>query len=282
MKIIKIKTDESTWKELNTSESVGEISLESTNEQVPTAKCLYKELRPFRDISNTAGGGLWRQLVYNGDFSSGADGWSCLNTTIAINDGVITVTPTGAGVSSDPGIQQVSAIPIIGHKYLVRLQALGTRSSIQIVFGKATSSGIQGLSTTEWNTVTTVIDATTSNSLQILTGSTSTSQIMSYKNINIFDLTEIFGAGKESDFEFKKRFTKDFYPYSTGYSSNNMISDIWNQSKSYTAGQFCILDNQLYKCISPHSAQRPPNATYWEVTKITDILSSLLSNTQQS
>ena len=49
-----------------------------------------------------------------------------------------------------------------------------------------------------------------------------------------------------------------------------MISDAWNNSTTYTVGQYCIYNNTLWKCLVQHNGQEPSEGTYWTKTQIDD------------
>ena len=60
-----------------------------------------------------------------------------------------------------------------------------------------------------------------------------------------------------------------------GASSEAMISDEYDSTKTYTVGDYCIYDNTLYKCKTAISTPEEWNASHWDATIVTDELSEL-------
>lgn len=57
------------------------------------------------------------------------------------------------------------------------------------------------------------------------------------------------------------------------------ISSVWSSSTAYTAGQYAVYQNYIYKCIKNASAGTvPTNTTYWEKTNLASEITSLNSN----
>ena len=47
-----------------------------------------------------------------------------------------------------------------------------------------------------------------------------------------------------------------------------MMSDEWNNTKTYALGEYCIYDNKLWRCKIQHSGQTPGEGEYWENTSV--------------
>lgn len=57
------------------------------------------------------------------------------------------------------------------------------------------------------------------------------------------------------------------------------ISSVWSSSTAYTAGQYAVYQNYIYKCIKNATAGTlPTNATYWQKTNLASEITSLNSN----
>lgn len=56
------------------------------------------------------------------------------------------------------------------------------------------------------------------------------------------------------------------------------VSDEWNSSTLYHKGDYCILNNYLYKCLADNSNVRPPNTTYWILTNCGNEFNALNNN----
>ena len=59
---------------------------------------------------------------------------------------------------------------------------------------------------------------------------------------------------------------------------SNNLSDEYNSSTTYSANDYCIYNNTLYKCILTCSGIEPTNTTYWEECKVGTELTSLNDN----
>lgn len=51
---------------------------------------------------------------------------------------------------------------------------------------------------------------------------------------------------------------------------NGTISDAYNNDKTYTVGEYCIYNNQLWKCKVQCQGQTPDENSYWTARKIGD------------
>lgn len=60
--------------------------------------------------------------------------------------------------------------------------------------------------------------------------------------------------------------------------TQDIVSDAWSSSKTYTAGEYCISGNKLYKCLVANTGTQPPDTTYWEEMTCAEELSELNSN----
>lgn len=60
-----------------------------------------------------------------------------------------------------------------------------------------------------------------------------------------------------------------------GASSEAMISDEYDSTKTYAKGDYCIYNNTLYKCKTAISTPEEWNASHWDATIVTDELSQL-------
>lgn len=57
--------------------------------------------------------------------------------------------------------------------------------------------------------------------------------------------------------------------------AQEIISDAYSATKTYTIGEYCIYNNSLYKCIANTSAgTAPTNSTYWTNTSVGEELAS--------
>ena len=71
-----------------------------------------------------------------------------------------------------------------------------------------------------------------------------------------------------------------------GADDTSIISDAYDELKSYVVGEYCIYNNSLWKCLVQNNGQTPTEGTYWtnvsvanEITSINSSLTSLGSYT---
>lgn len=54
--------------------------------------------------------------------------------------------------------------------------------------------------------------------------------------------------------------------------------NLWQSSKTYAVGEYCIYNSSLWKCKVQHSGVEPADGTYWEETSISTEMATLNSN----
>lgn len=65
----------------------------------------------------------------------------------------------------------------------------------------------------------------------------------------------------------------------TSFLKRGVISSIWSSSAAYTAGQYAIYNNYIYRCTKNASAGTvPTDTTYWVKTDLASEITSLNSN----
>lgn len=160
---------------------------------------------------------LWNQLVRNGNFVGGT-GWSFNgSSSYSINANVVTFIPN----AKYQGITQYLKSAVIGHKYLYCADVYQEELSGAYVNGNAGGDNvIISHGGTGWKRLSHIYTATTADVLRIGVGTTLGENFKEIKaaNINIFDLTRMFGAGDEpsSVEEFEALFPLDYYAYNEG------------------------------------------------------------------
>ena len=60
--------------------------------------------------------------------------------------------------------------------------------------------------------------------------------------------------------------------------NNSIVSDEWNNTTTYSVGQYCIYSNSLWKCKVQHNGQTPTEGTYWTNVSVSNEISSLNSS----
>lgn len=184
----------------------------------------------------------WNQLITNGDFSDGNNGWSAeqaSKATLSVENGIATVTALESpAYPFDMAISNKNAKSTIinGHIYLTCFTVKASKATRLYVRGMtAVSSYTSEVVANQWSTVARVESAiNTVNKENLYIGWASYSlyeagDALQFKNINVFDLTAMFGteiadyiysieqatAGAGEAF-FRKLFPNDYYPYNSG------------------------------------------------------------------
>lgn len=145
---------------------------------------------------------------------------------VSVSDGVLTLNAENINY---PGIRQNfngAPVPIIGHKYLIKIEAKGTTSGrIAVGIGDTNYTPTAAIlsinaSPANWTVFSAIsqITSTTTGSAVIQGRSLGMTVNMQFRNFVIFDLTLMFGAGKEpsSVEEFRAMFPEDYYVYNAG------------------------------------------------------------------
>ncbi|MBQ0165344.1 MAG: hypothetical protein KBS75_09150 [Bacteroidales bacterium] len=176
---------------------------------------LPKEKSHIGGLGNAIGMKGWNQLVKNGNFEK-ADSWFVNNATLSVSGNVGSVAISG----TDGNIAQ-RITPIVGHKYLISADVKPSDASMQIrmiydTSGWSVSAYLTG--TTEWSKMSAigVMGSGINYNVFYIRGINGSS--FQVKNVNIIDLTSLFGAGNEpaSVEDFRAMFPADYYPYCSG------------------------------------------------------------------
>ena len=160
----------------------------------------------------------YNQKVSNGDFSNGTTDWLYGNVTLTASDNVLTATVNTAGQYFYNKIAQNSMPIISGNKYLVHTEmklSKALKAGIFIGYLIGTTDYVNFEANT-WTTIEKIKTATDSgtNQLQMgFEGQTTVGDTMQVRNVQLINLTEWFGAGKEPSTvaEFKEKFIKNYY-----------------------------------------------------------------------
>ena len=158
---------------------------------------------------------VWNQLVENGNFAD-TSVWAGNNATYTVSDNVASVLAS----AQYGGIQKQTSYK--AHTYLVCADLkLTTASSYLTVSLRPTASiAIRGTSTTDWQHLAQIFTATEGLVYypRIIDTRTSDFDTFYVRNVMLFDLTQMFGAGNEptSISEFTSLFSLPYYAYDAG------------------------------------------------------------------
>ena len=63
-----------------------------------------------------------------------------------------------------------------------------------------------------------------------------------------------------------------------GADDTSIISDAYDELKTYVAGEYCIYNNSLWKCLVQHNGQTPTEGTYWTNVTVANEIASINSS----
>lgn len=170
---------------------------------------------------------IWNQLA--GPAST--DYWTVNGGTVSSSNNVLSFVNTSYTDTGGPEEKSsVAPLPIVGHKYLVKYKVKSDTATSTYVRARIGGSGSDDyLITSSWEEHYSFIEAREATGRVRFWVKTQTSQesaTFDFKDIQLFDLTLLFGAGKEpnSIVEFNNLYTKNYYNYALG----SLVSNIRN------------------------------------------------------
>ena len=191
---------------------------------------------------------VWNQRIANGDFHNGTDYWvanSSQFSNVQVSNNVLSGT-IGPSIGAINGINQQEVFTA-GRKYFIRLSVKLDTTTSSYAYIKIESSGYDAsyrFDTNVWIEKSIIREVTTSSNVNRLglfllhngngAGTYAIGDTLSFKNVQVFDLTQMFGAGKEpaTVAEFEALFPLDYYDYNAG----TMICGTQTGLKSVDAG----------------------------------------------
>lgn len=185
------------------------ISTKMTEDSMPYK---FRTSGGSADIGNRAymdkivGGTVaFNQLVTNGNFANGVTGWSTPDQRLnySVSNGVFKFTVTDNTISARPNIFQSCSV-IAGHKYLLNANLRVTTSStnaypFSFLFGDQYKTVFNTTPKNAWTNAATVVNVNGPNyDFNCYFGQYVTylniNDTVEYKNVNCFDLTQMFGS----------------------------------------------------------------------------------------
>ena len=193
-----------------------------------------------REKNTIVGGTIaWNQQIKNGNFVGTTD-WGQTGGALSAADNVLTYT-AGTQIGLYSILKQVSPIPsLAGHRLLFSLDVYCEKATSIRIGGPGAGFGDYGLTATEivagqWTKISKVGSVANGNTITVLAIYLNTNGVLvqndtvQFKNITVFDLTQMFGttiadyiysleqetAGAGVAW-FKKLFPKEYYAYYTG------------------------------------------------------------------
>lgn len=189
---------------------------------------IYKTLKKVSDYC---------QVIKNGTFQDGFNGWSSQEISYNIIDGICYCTINAMG---SPSIYTFQPTIIKYHKYLMSFDIFPNYSNSANTNGFYLKGDIvwYNILQNQWNKVEKIVTVTwdTTGVLVLYVNQNSNrtiGDIANFKNIQLLDLTEMYGAGNEPTTveEFRTKFPNELYDYKPycfikSYKSCLKVSDV--------------------------------------------------------
>ena len=159
------------------------------------------------------------QLIKNGTFQDGFNGWSSQEISYNIIDGICYCTINAIG---SPSIYTFQPTIIKYHKYLMSFDIFPNYSNSANTNGFYLKGNVvwYNIIQKQWNKVEKIVTVTwdTIGALVLYVNNNPNREIgdiANFKNIQLFDLTEMYGAGNEPTTveEFRQDFPEELYDY---------------------------------------------------------------------
>lgn len=209
---------------------------------------IYKTLKKVRNVC---------QLIKNGTFQDGFNGWSSQGISYNIIDGICYCTINGMAA---PSIYTFQPTIIKDHKYLISFDIFPNYINSANTNGFYLNGEVvpYNIIQKQWNKVEKIGTVTldTIGALVLYVNSNPNKEIgdiANFKNIQLFDLTEMYGAGHEptSVEQFRQDFPEEMYDYSpncwlTSY-KRVFVTGGGNYFTSYKTSLVCKTKN-LWTC----------------------------------
>lgn len=187
---------------------------------------------------------VWNQMIQNGDFSLNSM-WSGLGSTVSVegNTGIFTATEAALTNNKIEVYQILSGDVVKGHKYCARFEYnlsvdINDQSTLNLnnIFTKipVVGAGTWG----KFNSIVTVnvVNNVVNNifDLYFFFDSLSVGDTVKLRNVQLFDLTRMFGPDNEPSTveEFEAMFPADYYPYNEGELLSMGVNEVMEQGKN--------------------------------------------------
>lgn len=184
---------------------------------------------------------VWNQMVQNGDFSLNSM-WSAVGSTISVegNTGIFTATEAALTNNKIEAYQILSGNVVKGHKYCARFEYnLSVDINDQSVLNLGSvSTKIPVVGAGTWgkfNSIATVNVTSNIFDLYFYFDSLSVGDTVKLRNVQLFDLTQMFGSSNEPSTpeEFEAMFPSDYYPYNAGELMSAPVNEVVEHGKNY-------------------------------------------------
>lgn len=200
----------------------------------------------------------WNQLLQNGNFPN-TDGWQSRDTgaSLSASDNICTLSVRTAGVFTRNRFGLQTAITgTVGHKYFVT-QTVKSTVSASFATDLYSRTNTVSLTANEWKRFSFIQDVNNltdgkyyfynNEALTLSVGDT-----LQITNINVIDLTYIYGAGNEPSTvaEFVRDFPMPYYPYNAGTPMFSESASLISVGKNQCPGldeYFPVIPGETYE-----------------------------------
>lgn len=222
---------------------------------------------------------VWNQMVQNGDFSLNSM-WSGLGSTVSVegNTGIFTATEAALTDNKIEVYQILSGDVVKGHKYFARFEYnlsvdINDQSTLNLnnIFTKipVVGAGTWG----KFNSIVTVnvVNNVVNNifDLYFFFDSLSVGDTVKLRNVQLFDLTRMFGPDNEPSTveEFEALFPADYYPYNEGELLSMPVNEVMEQGRNLIDTSKCVVNSEapkynIYITLNPDGSFREHSSNY--------------------
>lgn len=233
---------------------------------------------------------VWNQLVQNGDFSNGTTGWNFQGSTGSASEGIVSQTAFNGG---NAAIYQTNQL-IVSHKYLFSIFLKTAKATtVRFLYSGFGMNDVVDVNAGDWQRFARILTPTAIPFQYIyfytnVNNKLSSSDTVQLRDFCAFDLTRMFGAGREPATveEFERLFPLPYYEYEAGmlvsFNSTGIETigrNLWDEqweagtydsqngnkldNPTYAAGK---IRNKNYISVFPSTTYYVNNANfmYWE------------------
>lgn len=186
----------------------------------------------------------WNQLIQNGNFET-TTGWAGNKGTIAVSNNVLTFTASSP--NSNCTVYRADASIVSGHKYLFSFyvtcsKAITVRGSVGSDNGE--NQSITASTRTHYSKIiTSTADSTYAYCYLNRNSALSNNDAVLVENVNLFDLTAIYGSGNEPTVsEFEAQYPAEYYPYTLPTLLSNSATSIQSKDSNNNVIGNCDLN----------------------------------------
>ena len=177
---------------------------------------------------------VWNQNVKNGDFSDGMTNWSTEplgNVTASVADNTLTLVNDGTSTGNVYS-QQITDQFVVGHKYYFAVSIYATFQATsgtndRILFWGNLVHSMWPSELNKWERFSKIVN-TTGGIYHYVRAYCGLQGTAKYRDFQLFDLTQMFGAGNEPSTveEFEKLFPLPYYEYNAGTIISNKTQSL--------------------------------------------------------